>query len=775
MSRNFPMARAFPAVSAAFLLGGAVAMAAPMFPNPQFYGAAPTDRGVRADFNGDGRPDLAVSLTNTTLAVSLGDGAGGFSPLVPIGAGGPSLAVGDFNGDGFADLAGSRVSGVVIYMGHGDGTFAPVHPEALFGGSAEIAAGDLNGDGLSDLAAAVGFGVQPLLGQPNGTFVRPGGLTIPATLKRVALADFNGDGKDDLAYTVSFCCPQGYMVGMARSAGDGSFSGGTSFSGSGTPGAIVVGDVDADGFADVAMHAFTTTWSLNAYFSAGTGTSFTQVGPLPTAGDGLSIGDLDGDGRPDLVTSRSGFLAVLVHTGPRLFAALPEVRTATNFSVTGDFDADGLQDLVLLDRDNAAYLGHGDGTIDRFRIDAGDLPTAVATADLDENGDPDLVAVTMGLNPHVSVVAGHGDGSFATRVDYPIASQPDSVTVCDVDGDGHQDVASMSRPNAPGVLSVLYGAGDGTLMPAVTLAGLGSYPDGLRCADLNRDGRGDLVYFDLDASPVSVVLGREDRAVGPETHYTGGSVNRFVEVGDVNEDGFADLVVGGDGLGYLAGNGQGTFGPMQGISADTAIRGGALGDFDRNGHVDLAIAQSSPAQAAVLFGNGAGGFAPAQVIGTTDNPSSIIATDLNRDGWPDIAVSDRGQEHYLSLNLGIGGGAFGQQTRYALGHDATHLDFADFDHDGAPDIAASTSEGLAVLQNRAPALPDLDGDGIADTVDDCVLVSNPIQTDQDDDSFGDACDCAPTDPGAFARPGGGSGVLGTGAALSGASLAGTAG
>ena len=160
------------------------------------------------DFNGDGKPDLAVANSSGgTVSVLLGNGDGTFQTQTTYTVGSSSfpfsVAVGDFNGDGNPDLAVANAgSGTVsVLLGNGDGTFQTQTTYTVGSTPASVAVGDFNGDGNPDLAITnAGSGtVSVLLGNGDGTFQTQTTYTVGSTPRSVAVGDFNGDGKPDLA------------------------------------------------------------------------------------------------------------------------------------------------------------------------------------------------------------------------------------------------------------------------------------------------------------------------------------------------------------------------------------------------------------------------------------------------------------------------------------------------------------------------------------------------------------------------------------------------
>jgi hypothetical protein len=184
------------------------------------YAAGPMPRSIAVgDFNGDGKPDLAVaeegtahSFTDSAVSVLLGNGDGTFQPAVNYGAGSMpvSVAVGDFNGDGKPDLVVADLglvannSGVSVLLGNGDGTFQDAVGFNFDAGATypeSIAVGDFNGDGKPDFAVAnTQFpAISVLLGNGDGTFQTAVNFDAKLGPRFVAVGDFNGDGKPDLA------------------------------------------------------------------------------------------------------------------------------------------------------------------------------------------------------------------------------------------------------------------------------------------------------------------------------------------------------------------------------------------------------------------------------------------------------------------------------------------------------------------------------------------------------------------------------------------------
>jgi len=213
------------------------------------------------DFNGDGKPDLAIAnFSDSNVSILLGNGNGSFQPaanyatdFLPV-----SVAVGDFDSDGNPDLATSNLGpdpgNVSILLGNGSGTFQPAvsYGAGIF--PASVAVGDFNGDGKADLAVANNdSSVSILLGNGDGTFQQPAlNYGAGANPVSVAVGDFNGDGKADLAVANEFSGFSG-DVSTLFGNGDGTFQPAVSDLADVFPVSVAVGDFNGDGKPDLAV------------------------------------------------------------------------------------------------------------------------------------------------------------------------------------------------------------------------------------------------------------------------------------------------------------------------------------------------------------------------------------------------------------------------------------------------------------------------------------------------------------------------------------------
>lgn len=716
-----------------FLLIASSLSSQAVFSGPRDYivGSYP-DSVVIGDFNGDGRPDLAsANQYSNNISVLLQNSDGTFAAAVEYGVGkGPvSLQVGDVNGDGKLDLIvlNSQDSTLSVLIGNGNGTFQAqkVTSVPLYLGGQSLAVGDFNGDGYLDVALGmplpqVGtYGVGVLLGNGDGTFKSPVSYALPAQSIALSAADVNNDLKLDLVVTNGNTTSNAVSVLLGN--GDGTFQAATNTSLTFTATGLVVADFNQDGKLDVA----TSTGSPNAtpnslvlLLGNGNGTFQVQQ-PLSLIAVPLVAGDLNGDGKTDLIAAtgaldlpNNGTLQSLVNNGngtftltqslPGSVAALSDLKTTGKLDLIAGEDVGGSpgtgQSVV------SVFQGNGDGTFAIFPSYPGG--GSLAAADLNSDGKIDLAEAFDTLSegsaytPFVGWLLNTGAGFSAPTV---TQLQTQNVEVgsifvgtADFNSDGHIDLAVAASD-----IATLLGNGDGTFQPAVYYgSGVGGP---IAIGDFNNDGKLDV--FGASGTNVSVILGNGNGTFGlPVTSPAGGTVypTSGVAVADFNQDKNLDVAVSlGKQLAVLLGDGNGTFSSGITYTSEFQQTAVASGDLNGDGIPDLIVAVSSgtdvesfPASVVVLLGKGDGTFQSPITTYAGDSISSIVVADFDGDGKQDVAISNSTWED-VSLLLGNGDGTFQAPMQFTAGGGAMAV--GDFDGNGSPDLAVSGAGGISLL------------------------------------------------------------------------------
>jgi phospholipase/lecithinase/hemolysin len=368
--------------------GGIVSFLAASNGNTQL-GAAPIGSSVLAQ-------SFAIRTPNAT----------GFNPAF--------IAVADFNGDGKPDMAvlNSDAGTVSILPGKGDGTFQKQVIYTVGKVPISVVAGDFNGDGIPDLTVANSLTntVSVLLGNGDGTFQNQVTYPTGATPDFVATGDFNQDGNLDLVITDS----GGSAVSVLLGNGDGTFQNQKTYSVGAVPDSVAVGDLNADGNLDLVV-ANKSSGTLSVLMGNDDGTFQNQktyaAGSYP---ESVTIGDFNGDGIPDLTVANylDNTISVLPGNGDGTFRNQKTYATGVNPTsvATGDFNGDGKLDLAVasFDYKNANVIsvlpGNGDGTFQSpVTYAIGHGPAFVATGDFNGDGIPDL-AVASGYDDTVTLL-----------------------------------------------------------------------------------------------------------------------------------------------------------------------------------------------------------------------------------------------------------------------------------------------------------------------------------------------------------------------------------
>lgn len=335
-----------------------------------------------------------------------------------------------------------------------------------------VVAADVNGDGFPDIVVATNNGVTVMLNNGNGTFAAPstdvGGdyATWAVSSESVAVVDVNGDGLPDIVVT-NYCAqaaPGCYGIAVLLGNGDGTFQAAIGYDTAGlATGAVVVGDVNGDGFPDLVVtnecQVYTCAGgSLKLLLNNGAG-AFARGTEISDSKGPVAIGAMTNNGNLDLVTPAG----VMLGNGDGTFQPANGLVVAGANSITlADVNNDGHLDVVVtLTKTVAVQLGNGDGTLQSANtFKTGGLnPLWVAVADVNGDNNPDLAVAnecsvlsggTCGGAPSVAILAGKSDGTFYSPVTFATGGYiATSVAVADVNQDSKIDLVVSNACAGP--------------------------------------------------------------------------------------------------------------------------------------------------------------------------------------------------------------------------------------------------------------------------------------------------------------------------------------
>ncbi len=722
------------------------------FGSPRTFACGPTgNQAVVADVNHDGIPDVIVAnATDNTVSVLLGNGDGSLlaRKIFPAGSDPRSVAVGDFNKDGKLDLAVNNTDSTVsILLGNGDGTFltaTTTQPGA--DDSLTIAVGDLNGDGNPDIVTA-GDNLVIDFGDGHGDISSDKIIPLAADSFSVAVADINGDGKPDvvLAY------PSSKSVGVLLGTGQTNLNPVQTYStGNGSdPRAVAIADVNGDGKPD-AIVINSTARNTEVLLGKGDG-SFGAPTTFGSSAYGYSftVADVNGDGRPDLIAPDlyGSDTKVLLNDPPPAVVSIDRAMPATastqaasvTFAVTFSEPVSGVSGAdfsAVLDPGMSSAAPTISPSTGLFAI------YQVTVSGITGTGDVGLEMV--GIGGGATVVNDVGESltppvGFGTKIQF--TPQAYATVIADMDGDGKPDVVIADSTQDD--VSIDLGNGDGITQPPQSFStdislSESSSVSAVAVADLNGDGKLDVVAAESDDNQVGVFLGNGNGTLQPQVTYDLGSGADpiSIEVGDVNRDGKPDLIVANyssASVGVLIGNGNGTFNAVQTLSVGSFPVETALADLNGDGIPDLIVASQNALSIGVLMGFApphgvvlsTPPFRPEQTFAVGGSISDFQVGDVNRDGKPDLivdsfdsnspgtAVSD------VAFLAGNGQGAFAAPVESPASTGLTDATLIDMNGDGKADM-------IGVDQSNKVGMMLGNGDGTFNDEDEFNIAVNKI-------------------------------------------------
>jgi len=599
----------------------------------------------------------------------------------PAGSCPKSICAGDFNGDGYCDVAISRyiadtiflLDTISVYFGNGDGTLQP--PVNYDGGydPNDICAADLDADGDLDLIAA------------NCNIYEPYGVAVLVN---------NGSG--------IFSGPERYCQGYDC-------------------GSVTVNDFDGDGDPDIASVG-TYNFALLVMFNYGDGT-FAEPYIYHPAGLGLghiTSADFDNDGDVDIaVASINNYVNVCTNDGHGGFHdefITYQFNEDLTCLISTDFDSDGDADLVISGHDDDSLhilINDGNADFTLSNMYSGRDIENILPVDFDDDGDFDIFSVGGRWRPF-SIHVNDGSAQFTEIIE--LDAQFNDVCAADFNGDGYLDIAGAMGLDTLeyGWVGIITNLGGGQIMAHSRHDNF--YGLETTACDFNNDGETDLATVNSGINNQLIVfLNNGDGTFSDSSNYPVGDEAWDLAIGDFNGDSYQDIVTVNkrpNTISILHGNGDGSFQPYIPYAVGTFPYWVGTGDFDNDNDCDIAVVcpwfidsayNVLPDSLYILLNDNNTGFLPAVTYSPCDHPNGIVIVDIDANGTLDILVLIPGGEDQDSLvvMLNDGNAQFQRSACYPGGNIASaKFQAADLDNDGDYDIAVSCVDSIAVFLNN---------------------------------------------------------------------------
>ena len=629
---------------------------------------------VAGDFNNDDHADFVITYgSSNAIGLYFGDGHGQFSTprTYSTNDGVPWYVItsDDFNNDNHTDLAGSgyATNKITILLGDGNGNF--ISERTYLIGSCydfrKIVVGDFNTDSYLDFALGCSYSSQIVIvfGNKNGEFLSQTTYSTGKTSYPVPLAsaDFNNDNRLDIAIADSSI----HSIGIWTNYYQADFAIQTKYStgSSPQPYSVAIADFNNDTLLDlVVANSGMKNIGIRLGFGNGSfGMETIYSVDLNSFPRHVNVADLNQDGHADFVVADSNNDNVIVFfgNGDGTFGSHSTYSMGLQSSPTwvaiANMNNDGWVDLIVAnhgtDRLGILY-GYDYATFtlhQTYSTGNNSYLKFVSVADMNNDNRLDIVVVNRNAD-NIGIFFGDGNGSFPTQITYSTGTQsfPSAMTINDLNKDSYSDI--IVGNDGTDSIGIILADGKGAFRPMITYP-IGPYstPSFIIVGDVNNDDELDVIVADETENNVGIFLGLGNGSLSVITTYFTGFYSRpcSIALADFNNDSYLDMVVahlGMDTIGVSQGYGDGNFAPETTFwfRRATQPKFVAVGDFNDDDQLDIAVTNNGFGDVIILFGFGNGSFYNADVtqhyIRTLGMPSYLVVDDFNDDNRSDIAV-----------------------------------------------------------------------------------------------------------------------------------------
>ena len=630
-----------------------------------------------------------------------------------------SVTIADFNQDNFFDIAvvNAWQNNMNVFLGLGNESFDTrrVYSTGLASAPNSIVAGDLNKDGRMDVVVVnemtdnvAVFLAFDYVSFTNHIIYEPGAISTPYY---VSSGDFNNDHLVDIAIINI----NAHNLGIYLGYGNGTFSDQITYSTgqSSKPISLGVGDFDNDSCLDVVVansgiHTIVVflgycNGSFQSPISYSTGDSSTP--------SSVAVADFNKDNRLDIIVTENKGNNVWVFLGygngsfsGEIIYSMPD-QSYSAWVVVDDLNNDTIPDVVVANQyaNNVCILfGDGNGSFGNVTMlptGEGSRPASVALGDF--NGDKSIdIAVVNQFSKTVGLFFGYRNGSFSSQKTYPVSAGAylKAIIVSDINNDTALDILVVDYDRTNSSLAIFYGLGDGNFtLPKIYPTGFNSLPYMVATGDFNNDGKVDLAMNYWNQDSIGVFIQVSSEPFGSSALFSTGNQShpKSVAIGDFNNDHRLDIAVTSsatNNIGILLGYGNGDFADQLTYSTGTDFVPSAISvdHFNDDDYLDIAVVNTNIGTVSIFVGYGNGSFRQMVTYssGFGSTPVAIAAKDMNKDSYPDLVVANRGSNEVL-IFVGIGDGTFLPPKSYSIGYDTRpqSVAIADINNDGKLDIA----------------------------------------------------------------------------------------